>query len=347
MSEVLERANGILLESARKMVSLGTEASQRLIVGKEAKTQDSTGALIAKFLTCYKQKANLTTPQKEAVLYELLSLSGKTIDEITKTPITVTLSAGRTILTDTSITGLWISPHQDSTAEGSVSSSLSDWSGNYRGFVKQASPTIAALNFFGSEYNVLRTRAPAANKDILISSQEWDVNRLFNHDFEVFWVAALTNGFVTPQVQPLGVGNGAFTHHFVFENFNNDGTIDVLYQAGVGNGIRYRAAAYLKTGAMGLSLWHMVFGFSTNTFKLEINGVDVGATRLSGVADIGSIDPSVFDAGAGQQMGLGGIKYGSTIDDDLDTYTYHKDLVITNRLLTATERMYVANELMQ
>lgn len=75
MSEILEQENAIILAAAQKMVSLGSEASQRYIAGKESKDKDEQNQKILILLTAYRRKTSLTDAQLESILYDLRTLS--------------------------------------------------------------------------------------------------------------------------------------------------------------------------------------------------------------------------------------------------------------------------------
>lgn len=75
MSEILEQENAIILAAAQKMVSLGSEASQRYIEGKESKDKDEQNQKILILLTAYRRSTSLTDAQLESILYDLRTLS--------------------------------------------------------------------------------------------------------------------------------------------------------------------------------------------------------------------------------------------------------------------------------
>jgi hypothetical protein len=77
MSEILQQENAIILAAAQKMVSLGSEAAQKAVEGKESKVEDKDGELILLLLTAYRRKASMTDAQLEAILYDLRKLSGE------------------------------------------------------------------------------------------------------------------------------------------------------------------------------------------------------------------------------------------------------------------------------
>jgi len=79
MSEILLEENAIILAAAQKMVSLGSEASQAIIEGNEAKLQDAQGEKILRLLTSYRRKTALDDKQLESILYCLRSLSEDTV----------------------------------------------------------------------------------------------------------------------------------------------------------------------------------------------------------------------------------------------------------------------------
>lgn len=79
MSEIFLEENAIILAAAEKMVDLGQEAAERVVNGKEAKTQDATGLKILNLLTAYRQKINLTDKELEAILYDLKYISEESI----------------------------------------------------------------------------------------------------------------------------------------------------------------------------------------------------------------------------------------------------------------------------
>lgn len=79
MSEILTQENAIILAAAQKMVSLGSEASQKMVDGKEAKQEEIEGELILRLLTAYRRKTSLTDAQLEAILYDLRKLSGENV----------------------------------------------------------------------------------------------------------------------------------------------------------------------------------------------------------------------------------------------------------------------------
>lgn len=74
-AEIFLQENSIIVTAAQKMVSLGSEAAQRIIAGKEAKEQDAHAEAILKLLTVYRQKTNLDSSQLESILYDLRELS--------------------------------------------------------------------------------------------------------------------------------------------------------------------------------------------------------------------------------------------------------------------------------
>lgn len=79
MSEILLEENSIILASATKMLALGTEASKRMVAGKESKEQDEKGASILTLLTAYRQKSNLGEKQLESLLYCLRGLAEENV----------------------------------------------------------------------------------------------------------------------------------------------------------------------------------------------------------------------------------------------------------------------------
>jgi hypothetical protein len=76
MSEILSQENAIILAAAQKMVSLGMEASEKVIVGIDSSVEDKQGELILTLLTSYRKKDSLTDKQLESILYDLRNLSG-------------------------------------------------------------------------------------------------------------------------------------------------------------------------------------------------------------------------------------------------------------------------------
>lgn len=79
MSEILTQENAIILASAQKMVSLGSEASQKRVNGRESSAEDTQGELILRLLTAYRKKTSLSEAQLEAILYDLRKLSGSSV----------------------------------------------------------------------------------------------------------------------------------------------------------------------------------------------------------------------------------------------------------------------------
>jgi len=79
MSEILTQENAIILAAAQKMVSLGSEASQKKVIGKESDTEDIQGELILRLLTAYRKKASLSDAQLESILYDLRKLSEESL----------------------------------------------------------------------------------------------------------------------------------------------------------------------------------------------------------------------------------------------------------------------------
>ena len=79
MSEILTQENAIILAAAQKMVSLGSEASQKVVNGREASAEDTQGELILRLLTAYRKKSSLTDPQLESILYDLRKLSEESL----------------------------------------------------------------------------------------------------------------------------------------------------------------------------------------------------------------------------------------------------------------------------
>jgi len=76
-SEVLIQENAIILASARKLVSLGSEISQSLVNGIEEKGKESDWIKIFQLLTAYRRKAVMDDKQLESILYDLRNLSGE------------------------------------------------------------------------------------------------------------------------------------------------------------------------------------------------------------------------------------------------------------------------------
>jgi hypothetical protein len=79
MSEITSQENAIILAAARKMVSLGSEASQKNVIGHESIDEDAKGELILRLLTAYRKKASLSDKQLEAILFCLRKLSGSSV----------------------------------------------------------------------------------------------------------------------------------------------------------------------------------------------------------------------------------------------------------------------------
>ena len=73
--EIFNEENSIIVTSAQKMVSLGSQAAQRILAGKEAKTQDAQADAILKLLTVYRRRADLSQDQLASILYDLRQLS--------------------------------------------------------------------------------------------------------------------------------------------------------------------------------------------------------------------------------------------------------------------------------
>lgn len=79
MSEILTEENAIILAAAQKMVSLGSEASQNYVNGRESKQKEIEGEMILRLLTAYRRKDNLSAAELEAILYDLRKLSGDNV----------------------------------------------------------------------------------------------------------------------------------------------------------------------------------------------------------------------------------------------------------------------------
>lgn len=77
MSEILNQENAIILASARRLVSLGSDISQSIINGREEKLKESDLAKIIALLTAYRKKALMDDKQLESILYDLRNLSGE------------------------------------------------------------------------------------------------------------------------------------------------------------------------------------------------------------------------------------------------------------------------------
>lgn len=77
--EIFLEENAIILAAAEKMVDLGQEAAEKVVNGIQAKTEDATGLKILNLLTAYRQKANLSDKELEAILYDLRILSEESI----------------------------------------------------------------------------------------------------------------------------------------------------------------------------------------------------------------------------------------------------------------------------
>lgn len=75
-SEIFREENSIVLAAAERMVALGSEASQRILNGKQTDDQDAIAQSILLLLTAYRQKTNLSTDDLESILYDLRELSG-------------------------------------------------------------------------------------------------------------------------------------------------------------------------------------------------------------------------------------------------------------------------------
>lgn len=79
MSEILTQENAIILAAAQKMVLLGSEASQKKVIGKDSDTEDVQGELILRLLTAYRKKVSLSDAQLESILYDLRKLSEESL----------------------------------------------------------------------------------------------------------------------------------------------------------------------------------------------------------------------------------------------------------------------------
>lgn len=75
MASIFNEENSIVLEAARRMVSLGSEAAQLSILGKQSKTQDEKINKILKLLTAYRRKDDMSTDDLESILYDLRGLT--------------------------------------------------------------------------------------------------------------------------------------------------------------------------------------------------------------------------------------------------------------------------------
>lgn len=75
MAAIFLEENSIVLAAANKMVSLGKEAAERVVAGRESKSQDKTIDQILKLLTVYRNKESLSTDDLESILYDLKGLS--------------------------------------------------------------------------------------------------------------------------------------------------------------------------------------------------------------------------------------------------------------------------------
>lgn len=82
MSEILLKENGVLLAAVQRMLSLGTEASEKHVAGRQSKKEDDRASAIFKLLIAYRQKANLSDKQRESILYDLLNISETDIEDI-------------------------------------------------------------------------------------------------------------------------------------------------------------------------------------------------------------------------------------------------------------------------
>lgn len=76
MSEVINQKNAVILAAAERMVELGSEAAQRMLVGKDSVEQYADGHKILSLLRAYVNEADMTDVEKEALLYCLRKLSG-------------------------------------------------------------------------------------------------------------------------------------------------------------------------------------------------------------------------------------------------------------------------------
>lgn len=76
MSEVISQKNAIISAASDRLVVLGSEAAQRMMVGKQSTEQYADGHKILSLLRAHTSEANLTDAEKEALLYCLRKLSG-------------------------------------------------------------------------------------------------------------------------------------------------------------------------------------------------------------------------------------------------------------------------------
>ncbi len=76
MSEVINATNAIILAASERMVELGAEAAQRMLVGKDSVEQYTDGHKILSLLRAHVYEADMTDAEKEALLYCLRQLSG-------------------------------------------------------------------------------------------------------------------------------------------------------------------------------------------------------------------------------------------------------------------------------
>ena len=75
MTEVRQQENAIVLAAAERLVSLGNEASQQLVAGKESTKNTKKGNSIITLFEAYAHKSDFTDYEIDALLYCLRSMS--------------------------------------------------------------------------------------------------------------------------------------------------------------------------------------------------------------------------------------------------------------------------------